>query len=559
MIWAVPQALWLLLSLPLLAAIFLYRRRIPIVDVPAISPWLELSTPVDEHSWRSLFRRLLVLAIQVVIVLLLILAAASPTRRDNAEHAAVIVLDASATMQTLQADGKTRFEHARSICLDVLSRLAPDAQVRVVVAYDVPRVLDAFPDRMTTTQVIGQVVPADTDSNLLEAIRLAYSLNQDNQEPITVISDFADGGTDMVRQISKRSGKARLLVVGDDSPNAGITSAFVEEADNGHKALSITLGQHGMQNRQVSVLLQQAGKTIRRQAVAFDAGSITAKFDLPPDTASDQLEIQLDTHDALGLDNCYRVGQTAPIRTVTLITKGNAMLAAALLADGKTALDIISPDQFSAVRNSSLVVFDCALPVRAHPRQGTSYLFVGVEDPFGWSKRSGNGSVGNPTSWATGHPVLRDIRGSVIPPLSAIRVYWNAGIEGFSLIDCNGIPVVAEARTPSGEHGVYLLFDPFQTSLPPATFVLLIGNCVDYLSDVTGGVPSSPTRNYAAQRSTHPLPGNRQSDTLPSNANTLPRAIAGIARISTVGLVALAILLAVMEYALFHRGQLRIG
>ena len=614
MTWLTPSAFWLLAALPVLAAIFLYRRRVLVVDVPAITPWLALGKPVEISSFRSLLRRLLSLALQTAIVSLLILAAAGPTRH-LATGTCVIVLDTSATMGFRNAHGVTRFQEAQSLCRQVIDSLPTGCN---------PHPLPG--DGREHALRLRQIQSLETEpvvGDLSEAVRVAQSLlpsSSSESRAVMVVSDFADADVNTLRRKWKDKIALTLVPTGEDAPNAGIIHARSQESPEGRMVIHATIVSHGLAGRSVPVSLVFSGTAIGTQNCTLADQPVTIRFESPAPTSPQAYELRLGLDDGFSLDNHFYLRSAPMTRRVTLVTNGNPPLKALLTSADNTRVTTITPNQAATAESADIVVFDRVQAAGASPRSGEGYLFIGTADPFGWMKVAGSKPIPGPSSWAADHPVLRDVNPALFPSLIAIQADFASAIQTSPLIEWNDIPLLVEAKIPPpGDSRVlYLLCDPFQTSLPGTlSFPILIYNAMDYLGSdkdaasaylSTGSVLTIPATtngvvptltgpdgkllplvasgqalrlphatqagiyrvqtpqgvrpiavNCISTAATRPLPQPRQGDVIPRGDHRMLSALACLLTLSPLGLLAAAFLLAGTEYLLFHRGCLRIG
>lgn len=608
MTFAIPWAFWALLALPLAAAIFLYRRRIPVVVVPALAAWMTLGEPVNAWNWRNLLRRLLALLLQLLILALLIFGAAEPLWHAKGAESAVLVIDASATLRTRTNAGATRFNAARDKARQLLASLPADCQVRLIIASDVPRALAGPTPTQTpdqARQALDDLQPDEVDSDLPEAVRLATSFLPAGQRcQIAVISDFAAAEPQMIRQAYKGQAPLTLLSVGDNLPNAAIVHAYVEPATP--PILHGTLGQRGLDGQTIPVELWCAGRQLGTQNVTLSASSAEVSIPLPASTNSRIVELRLAIQDGLDLDNRFVMRTDGISRQITLITDGNRPLEAILRSADNAAVRVLSPEAFAtrpaASGQSGVMVFDRVRPASVQSTPGGSYLFIAAADPFGWTAPAGNQVLPAPTSWATGHPVLAELNVSAFPPMPAIALQPQPGTELTSLIDAGDAPLLVEAHrhvadpTRATGRALYFLADPFRGSLSNSlAFPVLILNAIDYLADTqdlhapylrTGQTLSvqgpagllklprfdhtgeqevtlTPTTrdtvavNYISTRSLQPLPAPEAAPATPTTASFLSRLTSPL-RLSPATFLLAGLALAIIEFTLFHRGHLHI-
>src|SRR6188768_3093337 len=147
------------------------KRRVPYT-------WLWRSAERDllaKHPFRRLFPYVSLL-LEALALSALALAFARPIVRGgqiDTLHLAIVV-DTSASMSALGADGRTRFELAREAARRVSRQLAPGADALVVEAGREPRVVSPFErDPKRIEAAIDRLRPGEVDGDLGTALGVA--------------------------------------------------------------------------------------------------------------------------------------------------------------------------------------------------------------------------------------------------------------------------------------------------------------------------------------------------------------------------------------------------
>ncbi len=491
MTWARPEAFWLLLLVPVLVVLFLHRRRTTPITVPSLLFWQEYGRPVDGPPPALALHNLLNLLVQVVLLCLLIFALASPDMPQRRREHLVLVVDTSATMQTVSSDGRTRLQEAIGRGEDLLAGVPDDTLITLVEAGILPRVrLKAVPDKGAVRAVLSALSAADVDPDLHEAVRLAASIRVgDWPTRIVCISDFV--GTEELLA----NGNSVTLVqeqVGVDSPNCGIVE--LAPAD-GQEGLNVTIGQHGLDGRRATVEVL-AGQQRVGSATAELKGPLTSVH-VPAELAAGAVfTVRLTPEDALPLDNVARGVWPASDRVrVRLVTRGNPFLEQAIRAQPTASLQVVRPEAWDPGAPADVTVVDDTEPGLFERINGRAVVFMSQGNA-----PNQPGSTGAPLSatyWSPDHPVLRDID----PSLWRVRRLAGGLPDGVeSLAGWQDQPLVCQ-WSPSGGassqstdsslgHVVIFNFDLADTDLPlrPA-FPIVLWNAIRYASSLTSKTP----------------------------------------------------------------------
>jgi len=493
MTWTNPQAWWLLVALPVVAGIFLYRRRIPVIAIPSLGPWRVIGVPIKVRDIWSLLRRLLVLALQLAIILAMVAVAVGPHLARKTTTAMFLVLDASATMQARTSGDQTRYDLALQSADQWLAGMGAETRVTVILAADVP--LLPFVG-LAPAQIRGDLrstVPTDTDSRLDEAVALAGTLaGQMPSAEVIVISDFAGADPDVLLRTWHSSAPLRLVQVGDSSPDAGLISAAYGD-DGGEVIITGQLAQHGLDGRPIEIHATRDGRILATTSV-IPKGPVTSfRMQLQPERTpvpAGIVRLHLNLQDSLSLNNDFLIRTAVTQKRVAVIANGESPMAELVASAGGVQVVGIDSQKTGNLSGFDLVIFDRCQPVWQGPPPATGgFLFVGCVDPFGWVTSAGMAPGGTPTSWAPAHALLKDVQPEM---LKAGPTFVIAGDRVGSLssqMEVGSDPLLVELMPSAmqSSRAVYLLFDPYASSAAKSySFPILIYNALDYL------VPDDP-------------------------------------------------------------------
>lgn len=491
MIWQTPQAFWLLLAVPIVIGVFLYRRKFPVVQVPSLGAWLSIGTPVVQSNWRNWLRRFLILLCQLILISLFIVAGAGPLDHAPPKNSVIVVLDTSATMLSKTSTGVTRFDVAKNKVREILdsSRGEPE----LILSADVPTVANQGGKRLN--EVLQHLEAEPVDGDLAAALDLAHSLAATMADPeVVVISDFVSRNPELLSSKWKPL-TLRLVQVGDELPEAGFVSAQVLTGEGGEMHIKGQVAAHGGAGTSRGIRAVVEGHIVGSGSVSLIDG--VASFDLPvtiPAATMDNqiLDLSLDGPDALEVNNHMSLLLAISKRRVALIGKtiGSLKSLRSLIeASGNVEVqEFMGGQALSDVKADLFVVDNAALPAGALPSNG-SYLFINCPDPFNWVSTRERAAAGTPTSWEPSHPLLKDLFPEALRAPTALGAVMDSTMVTSSVLDSGGVPLIVDLRTLTGSaHAVYLLFDP--TTSPAGSslaFPLLILNCLDYLAPPAAG------------------------------------------------------------------------
>jgi len=230
------------LALPVLALYLLkvQRRSVP---VAYLRLWEELVQETQRRSFFERLKRWLSLLVQLLILLGLVLALADPRRSAQPEDArqVVLVLDASASMQTREADGRTRFAHALDVIRAEIEAKDPADAFALVVASD--RVEVRCPFEQGRLRLLSALEGVEVTGRALDApkaIAFARAIARDQPHPeVLVIGDGSAG------QVAAEAGQVAALT---SSASAAPSTPDAKPAAQGPAPLRLRLVGEAREN-----------------------------------------------------------------------------------------------------------------------------------------------------------------------------------------------------------------------------------------------------------------------------------------------------------------------
>lgn len=295
----------------LVSSHFLWRRALH--DHAANTPWQRL-------------RRNLLLLLQLLILALLVLALAQPALHSDAPTLgrAVLLLDASASMQAVEADGQTRWALALDHARRLVETLGPDDEVLVLrVAQPVEILSDFTSDRGRLLAALNAAQPgwgaADWDTALTIAAAAVSA------QPTTRIVILTDGSSGELAEVVLPAAMAQplLIRVGERRDNVALATLAIRPEANGGQQVFAQVVNHGDQPVTLALTLRLDGVLWRSQEVTLAAESLrslTFAVNQPFTTAQATLVVP-PASDALALDNvAFAVAPLASARRVLLVS-----------------------------------------------------------------------------------------------------------------------------------------------------------------------------------------------------------------------------------------------
>lgn len=471
-----------LVAIPVIAAFF-FRWRSRVHEIPALSHWLTIGRPLDVRSTGAVVRRILSLAAQILLIGVLVICLADPFPRAPAARRVAMVIDTSATMQTMES-GRSRLKLAVERGKEILGKLPRDAQVYLVAAANRPASLHSSTlNPAQAAMVLDALGATDTNGDIPAAIRAISFLADDPAAEAIVISDFA-GGTppSALARLWHGVAKLSLIPVGEDHPDCAITDTWAE-AEGQRWRIGAAFTSRGLAGHVAMARLISKGAEIgREQVVLRDApGRVEFLADLP---VGAPYEIMIDTGDALAVDDrAFGVLPMPPV--ICLVTEGDAPLERAIRANSSARLRVVSHREFDNPGDATVLIVDG--PGLKNFSQGKlrGCLFINTPDPFGYA--TFGSAIKNPriTHWRGDQTSLSEIDPGNLHFRLVHLLQPKPTTNLMPVLSADQTPVIAE-RASDGASPLRIMYWPFalsETDMPThLTFPILLWDTIDYLS-----------------------------------------------------------------------------
>lgn len=386
MSFANPIGLLLLLSIPVIVLLHLFRQERRRQEVSSLYLWREIT---DQHSRRMRPRLLrnLNLLLQLVAALLASLALAQPvieTVATTGSREIIVMIDDSASMQS-GAGGVARMDLARNRAREIVGRAPRNSRVMVVTAGPRPTVLQTFTaDRTAVYETIRDLPATDGPNDLERAVALLRGLAPGPDAEIVFVTD----GSVSPRALAGLPQTVTLATVGDGPggegapgapANLAITSFELRERPDGSafEVLS-SVANYSTAAAAVDYRLTADDELVSVRTLDLEPGEERLITAVIPRTQGTVYTAELvDNDDALDVDDRAYAAASGerPVR-VQLVTPGNLFLESFLSVypnvqltvvesvDQDSPFDILVLDQVPgpARLRGNVVAFGTALP-----------------------------------------------------------------------------------------------------------------------------------------------------------------------------------------------------
>lgn len=473
-----PAAFFFAAVLPVVVVFYLLKRKRVVHLVSSTLLWRQYLAETQASAPFQKLRRNWLLILQLLMLLLAILALSRPyfDATKVTGRLLVLVLDASASMQSRDVD-PSRFDAARDGALDLVDALAGTDQMIIIQAAATTTVLQSpTSDKSALRRALTAARVTDSPTRLIEALTLAENLTEARAN--AEIHVFSDGA---VSDLHGFSGEDLAIVfhqIGARAENVAITSLDVRPhpEDPRLRALFTSVVNYGTATTESTLELLRGDEVRDVRVVRLGPGATAPEVFTVAQTEDEVYTVRLDVEDDLAVDNRASVVSLTPkpVR-VLLLSAGNNILQKALASvpnvELATAGNLAQSDT-----GADVVVLDGVAPA-FWPE---SNLLAIRSANTNWFK--GAGTLENPAivDWRNTHSLLRFV--------SFDNVYLRECLViepptwAISLVDSPETPLILAGELDR-QRIVWLAFDPLDSTWPlRISFPIFVHNAVDWLN-----------------------------------------------------------------------------
>lgn len=444
-----PAMLAFLALIPLVILLYLLKLRRTEVEIPSTLLWIRSLHDMTANAPFQRLRKNLLLLLQIIVLALIATGLARPylQAEGTAGKNVCILLDRSASMQTLEDGAKTRMDLAKEAVERMIDEMEGGDRMMMVDFAETSNVLcELTDDRSRLRAALRSVEPADTRTRIRDAILVAHSLKQTIPDLDIVV--VGDGNVSDLNEMATRAYNLSFLRVGSETNNLGIVAFSVRAPLGGSAGDRQTFALvHNANDEPVTTTLTL---TFGGEVLAVDEITVPADGDAEtvfthPDLGAGVLQAELEYEDALAVDNVAWLSLRPDTQIRTLLVSApdsvsGYMLRQVLALDSRVALSTLPPEQYQLTDEYDLTLFDNYVPDALPP--GTLVFLNGVPQIEGLEVI---GAIENPPIIArdTEHPLMRfnlDPSNVIISKALQLKVPSDAP----ALVSTAGSPLIAD-------------------------------------------------------------------------------------------------------------------
>jgi hypothetical protein len=473
-----PAAFAFAAAIPVVILFYLLKRKRVVKLVSSTLLWQKFLAETQASAPFQKLRHNWLLLLQILLLLFLILALARPYRAGNVAggRLLVVILDASASMQSTDEE-PSRFEKARREALHLVDSLHDTDQMVALLAAGHTEVKQSpTSSKSALRRALQACSVTDASTRLAEALKLAQPLVKDRTD--AEIHLFSDGAAPDLNEFEHEGLNVIYHRLGVQARNVGLVGLDVRAhpEEPGRRALFASVANASSNATQAELEIRLDDQLIETRVLDLRPRETIAQVFAAQQTNDGVFSARLTATDDLAADNQAAIVSLLPTPLrVLLVTRGNRFLERALAAVPNIRLSVMT-DLVEPTDEFDVTVLDDVLPT-VWPTHNTLAI---RSTQTNWVEVTGRIEAPAIVDWRTSHPLLRFVQFDNVQLAEAFTI--KPPTWAVSLVDSSTSPLIL-----AGELGrqrlVWIGFDILQTTWPlRVSFPIFIANALAWLN-----------------------------------------------------------------------------
>lgn len=465
-----PAGLWLLLGVPVLIFIYLIRPHHEERAVSSTFMWKLSQRFMKRQLPMQRLQRFLLFILQLLLLISAALMIARPAIITGKSTEYIAIIDASASMQTADESGKSRFDRAIEQAKQLTDNIDHGHRVSVILAGDNAQFLIQSSDAAGKVRVaLNEAVCGNGGCNTDKALLLAQQLCSRGESQVVFFTDSP----------CKNLKNIQLVDLNEGAWNISVDNATIDSDEDGNMFLSALVISHN-QDADTTVGLRTNGMLATAKKLTLVSGEpMPVSFPIDSRELGSVFEVFVQEDDGLELDNSYSLcsGYNRTYN-ILLASKSPFYLERVLSSMDSCSVSVVDDLDRLPLKGYDLYIFDGIFP-EDYPTDGSVLQFGTEKLPEGIE--AGNASQsparlsiisGNP------HVLYKDL--SLLSTTVSSYTALDSSAQWEKILTCAAMPVGVTKVNDMGIRTTVLSFDLHQSNLPMQTdFVVLMKNILD--------------------------------------------------------------------------------
>lgn len=466
-----PMALFFLISVPIIVAMYILKQKFEERRVSSLYLWEQVLKDIDVNTpWQKL-KSSLPLILQIILAVLLTLAITDPFLLigGRGEQNVIIVLDNTGSMNASYEDS-TKFEEGKKRSEKLIRSLKPGSKVTIISSGREPKLeLNASSNKEDAINKIKSIKPSNASGNIEDSLSLVKSMSKQYNAYRAVF--FTDSEVD----IKDIDGEVQALNFYLENVSLDYISHSKDET--GIKTIvRVNNRSSNSQKREVALYTEEKLFTLKDVDLKPNETKTVYFEGIPSNTK--YMHAELNQKDSLNEDNIiYDVIKNAETQKVLLVSEKNVFIEKVLASIN--SIEIYKTKDIDNIMDKyDLYIFDGNSP-KELPKDG-AVLFINPPDNSEIFKidgeiQGGSGSI--VTSPVTKY--MEKAHFTVAKSKNIEMPYWG---NVFLKVGNKPVGFTGEIK---GKKAAVLAFDLHNSDFPLISeYPIFIHNLVSYLTNV---------------------------------------------------------------------------
>ena len=478
MSFVAPAAFLFAAAIPVVILFYLLKRKRVLRLVSSTLLWQKFLAESQASSPFQRLRHNWLLVLQLLLLALAVFALARPyfIGRITGGRLQVVILDASASMQSVD-EKPSRFEKARAEALLLVDGLRDTDQMVVLQAAANTEVKQsATSEKSALRRALQACTVTDGATRLNEALKMAESLTRDNND--AEVHLLSDGAAPGLKEMQNKGLRLVYHQVGQSANNAGIVGLDVRANPENplQRAIFASVANFAPDELRTELELAFNGQLLESKPLTVPPTNTTPLVFFAAQQVDGVFRVRLNTKDDMPADNEAAIVSLLPQPVkVLLVTRGNAFLQKALKAAGRVELSV-ARDLADPKPPFDLVVLDAVTPAVWPAVNVLTFQSMNA----GWFDSVGGVDTPAIVDWKATHPLLRFVTFDNVAIAKAAAV--KTPTWAVAVVESPQTPLVLAGEL-ARQRIVWVGFDVLDSNWPiRISFPIFVANAVEWLN-----------------------------------------------------------------------------
>ncbi len=360
-----------ILLVPVIIIVYLLKQKAQDKKVSSLYLWNEIYHNIEANTPWEKFKKNLLMFVQILTMLVLIVALMAPYIPNMVQNAQniVVVIDNSASMNTIYDGEKTRFDVAVEQAVDYIKDLPDSGVVTVITSNDNAAILAGSTDKDMALNKLKHTECTNHGGSAEKGLEMARSLQIDDDSLYVIC--FTDTA------VSMEGLKGYTVDMYNEAGNVSV-DYLSHGYSSGNLMALCKISNYSENTMTEDVSLYGGDELLMVETVEIEAGKSEIVYFENINYDGNYLKAELNQKDALPADNvAYDVLSSGSDKKVLLVTDSNVYLEKALeMVDNITvtkATDVYGIEDFYGEK-FDLYIFDSMFPT-TYPEDGDIMIF----------------------------------------------------------------------------------------------------------------------------------------------------------------------------------------